>query len=695
MRASSSARACAWAPCHGSTVVAATPLAQDPEAGRTPPPHWPDEHPQAAAHLLGHRRRPDHGRGVGEGAQHLRLARRAPSLDSVDAPAEALIGLCRTVSRPPQEPGRRQRRAGRRPPATTHGAPSAVGGAVPRYSSVTVPLTSAYVGPPSAPRAAAIGLGQGEQLGRVLGPGLRVLQARQHADQLPHPLGARRRRATLAAVTCPALSLVTTTCWSAKAATCGRWVTTMTWAVRASRASRRPTSTATLPPMPASTSSKTKVGHAVDAGEHDLDRQHDARQLAAGRALAERAGTRCRRAASAASSTASAPSAVNAAGSSVAVDRRRASSASAIARSCSSPVTAAPNRSAAARRAAVSARRAAADDAPAQVLHAARRAAAIRSSAPSTASTRSPAAAAHQSRTSSSSGPYRRLSALIACRRSSTSASRCGSASTSRSVLRPAPRPPRRRDSAMRVDVPDSRRPRWGRGPRHAPSAGAPARAGRRRSARPGVVAARPAASCATPTSAMRSVACARTRRLRLQRLVLPRHRARRRRSRRCRAAAGPPRARAPAGARRGRAAHARPRATRRSRAAYAARRASTSRPANRSSSSRWRRGSRSSSWSAWPCTAISCSPISASVAAGTLRPPANARLRPPAATVRPSRSDERRRLGLARPAGLLEPVEHAGAQPSPARQAAATRRRHRRDAAPERTRPGVRLLAP
>src|SRR5665647_1847966 len=52
----------------------------------------------------------------------------------------------------------------------------------------------------------------------------------------------------------------TTMCRSANAATWGRWVTTTTCAWRASSARRRPTSTAALPPTPASTSSKTNVG---------------------------------------------------------------------------------------------------------------------------------------------------------------------------------------------------------------------------------------------------------------------------------------------------------------------------------------------------------------------------------------------------------------------------------------------------
>src|SRR5699024_5633593 len=47
------------------------------------------------------------------------------------------------------------------------------------------------------------------------------------------------------------------------AATCGRWVTTITWAWRASRARRCPTASAARPPIPASISSKTNTGAAV------------------------------------------------------------------------------------------------------------------------------------------------------------------------------------------------------------------------------------------------------------------------------------------------------------------------------------------------------------------------------------------------------------------------------------------------
>src|SRR6266545_2095257 len=49
-------------------------------------------------------------------------------------------------------------------------------------------------------------------------------------------------------------------CRSAKEAICGRWVTTSTCRLAAKAANRFPTATAALPPIPASTSSKTSVG---------------------------------------------------------------------------------------------------------------------------------------------------------------------------------------------------------------------------------------------------------------------------------------------------------------------------------------------------------------------------------------------------------------------------------------------------
>ena len=96
-------------------------------------------------------------------------------------------------------------------------------------------------------RPAAVGLAQPGQHPRQFGDPVVVVEA-------AHPAGACRG---------PPLS---TTRWtSAYAATCGRCVTTMTWWVRASRASRRPICTAARPPTPASTSSNTIVVPSADA----------------------------------------------------------------------------------------------------------------------------------------------------------------------------------------------------------------------------------------------------------------------------------------------------------------------------------------------------------------------------------------------------------------------------------------------
>ena len=92
------------------------------------------------------------------------------------------------------------------------------------------------------------------------------------------------RRRTSDAVTEPSLAFTTDRWLLAKAATWARWVTAMTCDDLARRASRRPTSIAAAPPMPASTSSKTKVGTGSTAGDDDLDREHDATELATGRA---------------------------------------------------------------------------------------------------------------------------------------------------------------------------------------------------------------------------------------------------------------------------------------------------------------------------------------------------------------------------------------------------------------------------
>jgi len=63
---------------------------------------------------------------------------------------------------------------------------------------------------------------------------------------------------TTAAWVRPPATRFSTRWWrSAKAATCGRWVTHRTWGPRATSARTRPIASATAPPMPASTSSNT------------------------------------------------------------------------------------------------------------------------------------------------------------------------------------------------------------------------------------------------------------------------------------------------------------------------------------------------------------------------------------------------------------------------------------------------------
>ena len=73
--------------------------------------------------------------------------------------------------------------------------------------------------------------------------------------QLHHP----RRRGALGAAGRP-LAFSTRQCLTARAATCGEWVTTRTCSRAASCASRSPTAAAVAPPTPLSTSSNTSVG---------------------------------------------------------------------------------------------------------------------------------------------------------------------------------------------------------------------------------------------------------------------------------------------------------------------------------------------------------------------------------------------------------------------------------------------------
>ena len=137
--------------------------------------------------------------------------------------------------------------------------------------------------------------GRPSRAARGRGPGrCRTPPCRRASGTAPARGPRRSRTVSPEVVTVPSLDFSTTTCRSAYAATCGRWVTTRTWAVRASSASRRPTSTAAAPPTPASTSSKTNVGHRAGAGQRDLEGQHHPGQLAARGALVRAAAARSR-----------------------------------------------------------------------------------------------------------------------------------------------------------------------------------------------------------------------------------------------------------------------------------------------------------------------------------------------------------------------------------------------------------------
>ena len=136
---------------------------------------------------------------------------------------------------------------------------------------------------------------------------LGVLLAGQHAGQFLCTRSASSSSCTSLEVKPVAVApsaprtevLVTRMCWSAKAATCGRWVTTSTWTCRASMASRR----ADLDGGTAADAGVDLVedegGHGVHGGQHHLDGEHHAGELTAGGALAQRPG-RARRSAAAA-----------------------------------------------------------------------------------------------------------------------------------------------------------------------------------------------------------------------------------------------------------------------------------------------------------------------------------------------------------------------------------------------------------
>ena len=109
-------------------------------------------------------------------------------------------------------------------------------------------VTSADLGPHT--------LGLVQQLLRMRQGVLGRLHARRACARAPRPGRSPRGPAPR-----PRPSrLRTPTCRSAKHAICGRWVTTSTWRVAASLASRRPTASPASPPIPASISSNTSVG---------------------------------------------------------------------------------------------------------------------------------------------------------------------------------------------------------------------------------------------------------------------------------------------------------------------------------------------------------------------------------------------------------------------------------------------------
>ena len=76
------------------------------------------------------------------------------------------------------------------------------------------------------------------------------------------------------------LSLAIRKWWSARAATCGAWVTESTCTLRASRARRVPIASATAPPTPVSISSNTSVEGRSLVGKRYLDGQQEAAEFA-------------------------------------------------------------------------------------------------------------------------------------------------------------------------------------------------------------------------------------------------------------------------------------------------------------------------------------------------------------------------------------------------------------------------------
>src|SRR4051794_25048709 len=287
-------------------------------------------------------------------------------------------------------------------------------------------------------------------------------------------------------VTCPSSALTTTKCRSANAATWARCVTTTTWLCGASPASRRPISTATRPPTPASTSSNTNVPPGRSAAS-TTSRASRTRDSSPPEATLPRLRGSLPGFAAKSRSTASAPYGPRPVG-----VRAKARRACGIASAVSSAATAAANPSEAVLRRAVSRAARSRRSASCAVTVAVR--VSIRSSEPSSSVSRA-AAAADQASASSTVGPYERVSPDSAARRPRTHSSRAGSATrSSRLRARSEPR------SSTRYDASATR---WAR----ASSAGSPDAASRLRRAadRAAEAPPPPAGSSGSPDSAARA----------------------------------------------------------------------------------------------------------------------------------------------------------------------------------------------
>ena len=145
------------------------------------------------------------------------------------------------------------------------------------------------------PGASAVEAGQArgaagrlEQLPGVGQRGVGVLQPGEHPGQLA--LAARVvEHGQPGVVTEPSLDFSTTTCRSAYAATCGRWVTTRTWASRASRGQPAADLDRGLAADAGVDLVEDERRHRAGAGQRHLEGQHHPGQLAARGALVQRA----------------------------------------------------------------------------------------------------------------------------------------------------------------------------------------------------------------------------------------------------------------------------------------------------------------------------------------------------------------------------------------------------------------------